>query len=615
MMNQNYKSFSINIKNIVNSIDLNNIENDIDEEDIVHNYNPFLIKDLQWYNPIFSLFFPIIDKSKSKDFTFNHFYQFVNMNQICDINGGFHEKPVFIKFAPLLDPIRYMIGKYESYNDKLRILPKENTFCLESSEENDSPECKSIIFPKLQTIHNASYVDCFFCFLSSQLLHTYDFLHSIDFYGSYLGIQEKYKMNITDDFDYVKSSIFFNENIDKLFTIVIDNISYKNENENDEQHNNSQKNKKRIFIEEQTPEINEIVIFDNLTTDPPLTTTITNESKDFLIEKIYEKQSYSSNSSLSSGSGSSSSSFSSDEQTKETGEGKKKGEGETGEIEEGEIEEEEIGEEEIGEEEDWETDEEEEEEEEEDKVIAYMNDFPVQMICLEKCSDTLDSLFMNNEMDDLTATSALFQIVITLALYQKIFHFTHNDLHTNNIMYIDTDIDFLYYQFENKNYKVPTYGKIFKIIDFGRSIYKIQNKILCSDSFGPQGDAHSQYNFEPFFNESKPRLDPNYSFDLCRLACSIYDFIIEDDDNEKLDEFQKTIKKWCTDDNGKNVLYKSNGDERYPNFKLYKMISRTVHNCIPSEELNIPLFKQFKFTKKIPKKVNLMNLDAICEYH
>ena len=35
--------------------------------------------------------------------------------------------------------------------------------------------------------------------------------------------------------------------------------------------------------------------------------------------------------------------------------------------------------------------------------------------------------------------SCLFQIIMTLLTYQKMFNFTHNDLHTNNIMYKETD--------------------------------------------------------------------------------------------------------------------------------------------------------------------------------
>ena len=72
-------------------------------------------------------------------------------------------------------------------------------------------------------------------------------------------------------------------------------------------------------------------------------------------------------------------------------------------------------------------------------------------------------------------------------------------------------------------------GKIFKLIDFGRSIVTFNKTVYCSDSFKKDGDANSQYNFGPFYEPSKKRIEPNYSFDLCRLGCSIYDFIIDDE--------------------------------------------------------------------------------------
>ena len=61
-----------------------------------------------------------------------------------------------------------------------------------------------------------------------------------------------------------------------------------------------------------------------------------------------------------------------------------------------------------------------------------------------------------------------------LITYQKMFSFTHNDLHTNNIMYIETEKRFLYYKINHRHYKIPTYGKIFKIIDYGRAIYNLK---------------------------------------------------------------------------------------------------------------------------------------------
>ena len=72
--------------------------------------------------------------------------------------------------------------------------------------------------------------------------------------------------------------------------------------------------------------------------------------------------------------------------------------------------------------------------------------------------------------------SCLFQIIMSLLVYQKLFDFTHNDLHTNNIMFKKTEKMYLYYYYNKKYYKVPTYGRIYKIIDFGRAIYKFKNK-------------------------------------------------------------------------------------------------------------------------------------------
>jgi hypothetical protein len=183
-------------------------------------------------------------------------------------------------------------------------------------------------------------------------------------------------------------------------------------------------------------------------------------------------------------------------------------------------------------------------------------------------------------------------------------------------MYNETNMKYIYYLYNKKYYKVPTYGRLFKIIDFGRAIYKVNGKILCSDSFQPGGDASGQYNTEPYFNEKKPRLEPNPSFDLCRLACSIFDFLIDDiseiKDMSSLNPIQKLIVEWCTDDNGINVLYKNTGQERYPEFKLYKMIARCVHNHTPQSQLERPEFANFIINKKqVPKDVNVIDIDAL----
>ena len=60
-------------------------------------------------------------------------------------------------------------------------------------------------------------------------------------------------------------------------------------------------------------------------------------------------------------------------------------------------------------------------------------------------------------------------------------------------------------------------------------------------------------------NENKPRLEPNYSFDLCRLGCSLLDFFIDELDENPKDPClaaKQIIAEWCIDDKDRNILYK-----------------------------------------------------------
>ena len=189
-------------------------------------------------------------------------------------------------------------------------------------------------------------------------------------------------------------------------------------------------------------------------------------------------------------------------------------------------------------------------------------------------------------------------------------------------MFTATDKEYLYYRYNKKLYKVPTFGRIFKIIDFGRAIYKFKGKKICSDSFHPKGDAATQYNCKPFFNKNKPRLEPNASFDLCRLACSLFDYFMDEEDEEEdgnddsalTDPIKKIIEEWCTDDKGRNILYKKCGEERYPDFKLYKMIARTVHKHTPQTQVDNPLFQKFLTTRKKIKKKRILDIDILPTY-
>ena len=556
------------------------------------------VKNIQLYNPIYPMFFNL-NESNWNNISLNQKYHIQSKDTVIEIiqkDGTEKEKipkNIFIKYSPLLDPVKYMTGKYDINDTKIRTLPNLTT---------TSDVCHS----KMVNPMNSSYVDNFFYYLSSMMKNKYGFVHGIDFYGSFLGIQEKFKMKVEDDLSYLAGSSFFLSNIGKL--MVLENVDEK-QLISDEMKDSRCKRSK-VCIGEGDDDL--LLDIETLDIAPSIITRVSDSSWDEPCEIVYNTKQNdgndadiednndsdsdnsdsddSSNSSDSSNSDSSNSDSDSDSDSDNSSNDSSNNS---------------INSSNNSDNSDWEDI----ESDEEPEPIAHIFDFPIQMICLEQCENTLDSLLEDGELEHDKYASILFQIVITLLVYQKVFKFTHNDLHTNNIMFIKTEQEFLYYIVNGKSYKVPTYGYIFKLIDFGRSIYKYNSKIFCSDSFEKGGDGHTQYNCEPFMNNNKPRLEPNMSFDLCRLGCSIFDFIDDEDEESIKDDFFKTIERWCNDDSGDSVLYKKNGKERYAGFKLYRMISRTVHNHTPEEQLKLPFFKQFESILD-DSNTNVMNIDS-----
>jgi hypothetical protein len=76
-------------------------------------------------------------------------------------------------------------------------------------------------------------------------LNNHNICHGIDYYGSFLGIQKRFKMNVEDDLEYLTGSNFFLDNIDILMTLH----NYNNK-DGDFGDMESRKNKKKIYIDE-----------------------------------------------------------------------------------------------------------------------------------------------------------------------------------------------------------------------------------------------------------------------------------------------------------------------------------------------------------------------------
>ena len=573
--------------------------------------NSYNLINAQNYIPIYNHFFNL-SSTNFNSINLNNKYYITNLKErlsdskfiarISDDSNNIIDKKIFIKYSPLIDPCKFMVGKYDISYD-ITILPS-----FDNSKN---------ILNKVQDMNNSAYTDGFFSYLSSYLLNNHKFINGIDYYGGFLCIKKDFYCNIEDDIDYLCESKYFHENIDKLFKITnIDKIKNL--------LNNTRNNYKKINIniDDSYHDLNDII---ELTDNDINTNDINNDginnddinnidinddikleynNEDIIVNYSVNNYDLSDNINLlnninnnsnntSSGSlCSSRSSNTSKSNTTDNDNTDKQSDTEN----------------------ETESETESDTESETDEIITVnLYNFPVNSIILECCENTLDDYILNSKISDMEWESIVLQILFTLITYQKVFNFTHNDLHTNNIVYINTDKKFIYYKYNNTHYKVPTYGKIYKIIDFGRAIYTLKNQLICSDSYSINGDANSQYNFEPYFDKNKKLIEPNYSFDLCRLGCSIFDYFVNDiEDIVKLKSpIKKLILKWVFDDKNRNILYKNNGDERYPDFKLYKMIARSVHSHVPNIVIKDPLFNKYFISKKNINKGYIINIDDI----
>ena len=254
--------------------------------------------------------------------------------------------------------------------------------------------------------------------------------------------------------------------------------------------------------------------------------------------------------------------------------------------------------------------------------VAILKNYPVQLTYLERCDGTMDTLMDDEhnkptedmiETRDARWTAWIFQIVAALTAVQHHFDLIHNDLHTNNIVWSGTGETHLYYHIKgsaggDRYYKVPTYGRLFKIIDYGRATFRIpsegqNNPTWFPDVYGEGSDAEGQYNCGPFFNKDRPKVSPNKSFDLCRMAVAMLDAVwpttppsvepvrpLTSEQNETVSPIWNLLWHWLTDTDGRNILRLPSGRERYPDFDLYCAIAATSKNAVPAQQLTCPVF-------------------------
>lgn len=510
--------------------------------------------------PILGVFFGSMPTQEGQIQSTNLFHKTAEFegSGSCQVHiiGKKQKKKAFCKVTHLLDPIHTIKGYYDH--------PEKG---VKRRQE------------KLENPMNQAYVDALANYLLGQLRERNISPHFCFFYGGFKGIAEKYRYNITDEFEsYRKYREFWNKKRKGLFSIYLrDNDEEIREEDLDEEDakwllktpSSSLRSTPFSYI---TPKST------NSTNSTSLRSHISLNS-----EEVFDIS------------------------------------GACVEIESipGEFEESED------------TLPEESEEDESDfeenslNLFIELKKYPVMLIFQEEMEGVLDTL-LEEDIGELHGspeweakwTAWTFQIITALCVAQGVLGFTHNDLHTNNIVWAETTEPWLFYKSRNGTvWRVPTYGKIFRIIDFGRSIFRVGETWYISDDYEKGGDADGQYSFGKVERKGQPLVYPNPSFDLCRYSVSIIEALFPEMPSEKTDgfvisreedwEIRETVSplwnllwSWLLDDEGKNVLKDKDQTERFPDFDLYQHISAHVHNAKPQEQIHKEIFRRYQISAK-----------------
>ena len=548
-----------------------------------------------------------IDKWLSSDPDSPRFWKGTRTHSSNDSKSEPEPCDIFVKVVHLLNPIDLIKEKYTCPEHPL-IPQSEKTW-------------KNTLF-KIHSHNNQAYVDAVANFVLSRFRELDLTPHCVLYYGSHTGISKLYQFNISGEYETYRQCRWFWDGMKShsaQLTLIPNDPSFKEDphyqelykevttcpfndedleleldsllhtNSTDQSDNTSVHSFTFDDIEENTDNSNNILEISNKIMNNTTYLSNTSESKSDTDEL----------SDSDSGSGS--------ESDSESGSDSDSGSDETVELDDIDI-------------------------------CLEIPNMPIIMIHQEAQEGVMDELLDEDELDGFERGSQgwearwlawIFQIISTLTFLQSTICFTHNDLHSNNVVWRETDKKYVYYKSKDDVvWRVPTFGKIFSIIDFGRSIFRVGKHLWVSDDHWPDQDAGEQYNFGPFFDHNKPKIVPNPSFDLCRLSVSLMDglfdepppkkkgkgvSIMSEENSWKVYETQSPLYNllwsWTVDDAGRTVYEDKDGNEKYEGFDLYIHIAHHIHQAIPKDQLHRPIFKPYLWKNKIPSNEKIYPLN------
>jgi len=218
------------------------------------------------------------------------------------------------------------------------------------------------------------------------------------------------------------------------------------------------------------------------------------------------------------------------------------------------------------------------------KLYLQRENFPCTTIYMENLSDDLYKyIYKTTKVSEYEWSCYIFQIIASLIIVQKFFNLYHNDLHLSNIMFAPTSKKYMYYKFNNTYFRINTYNKIIKIIDWGRATYSFNGLKGNNSSFNIDGEAFGQFMNKRVNNGGKKKIDFNPSMDLYILGKNL----ISSNSFPKKGQLRNLVHKWFNNNLSDNE-----------SFNMYiKGAKEGIE--VPDKQLYDKIFKKFIIDKSL----------------
>ena len=172
---------------------------------------------------------------------------------------------------------------------------------------------------------------------------------------------------------------------------------------------------------------------------------------------------------------------------------------------------------------------------------------PFSLMWLNKLDGTLGDILSRGKYGSSDEIYSLItQLTLQIGCIQFVAGMTHSDLLPRNVMFKNVPKDtFLTYEYRGEFYEIPTYGKVFYLIDFGWSSFTLRSKSGKTTYFKSRTIDMENYD------------EQRHSIDLTGIVFGIVEYALYDDENsfvfdekggkcttffQKIPDFNKTVK-------------------------------------------------------------------------